>query len=302
MARGIYLGSLRILAVMVLSCCVAVAAGVRPAVAAITLVDFAGREVTLAAPAVRIVALAPHIVENAFSAGAGDKLVGAVAYSDFPAAAREIPRVGSYQAWSLEAIVASEPDLVLVWGSGNGSETLSALERLGIPVFVSELRALADIPASIRAIARLAGTAAVGDREAEHLESGLTALRRRYGGRRQVSVFYQIWNDPLQTINGEHLISSVIGLCGGRNAFADVGSLAPRISLESVLARDPEVIVASGMGEARPEWLDDWRAYPGLRAVRDNALFFIHPDLIQRPTARVLEGARVLCEQLDVAR
>ena len=301
MARRDCCKSAKALPVLVFACCIAVLSAIRPA-AATTLVDFAGRTVTLAAPAVRIVALAPHIVENAFSAGAGDKLVGAVTYSDFPAAARNIPRVGSYQAWSLEAIVASEPDLVLIWGSGNGLETVAALERLGIPVYVSELRALTDIPASIRAIGQLAGTSAVSEREAARLEREFTALRQRYGARRQMSVFYQIWNEPLQTINGEHLISSVIGLCGGHNAFADASSLAPRVSLESVLVRDPEVILASGMGEARPDWLDDWRAYPGLRAVRSNALFFIHPDLIQRPTARILLGARALCEQLDAAR
>jgi iron complex transport system substrate-binding protein len=264
--------------------------------------DFAGREVRLAQPAGRIVALAPHIVENAFTAGAGDKLVGAVSYSDYPAAARAISRVGSHQSWSLEAVVALQPDLVLLWGSGNGMDALASLERVGIPVFVSESRLLEDIPATIRAIGVLAGTRAVSDVQAASLERGLAAVAERYSTAPSLSVFYQIWNDPLQTVNGEHLISRVINLCGASNVFADAVPLAPRVSLESVLLRDPEVILASGMGEARPDWLDHWQRYPTLQAVRAGALLFVHPDLIQRPTARILRGAQQLCAKLDDVR
>jgi iron complex transport system substrate-binding protein len=111
-----------------------------------------------------------------------------------------------------------------------------------------------------------------------------------------------VWNQPLQTLNGSHLISDVISLCGARNVFADAASLAPKISVEAVIARNPDAIVASGMDEARPEWLDEWLAYPQLRAVANNALFFVPPDYIQRPTARVLLGATSLCRQLDSAR
>ncbi len=268
----------------------------------VTVEDFAGRRVTLARAAERIVALSPHIVENAFSAGAGAKLVGAVSYSDFPIAARRIPRVGTHQSWSLESVIALRPDLVLLWGSGNGMEAVGTLERLGIPVFVSELRALDDIPASIRAISQLAGTPDAGAAEASRIESGFAALRARYSARAPVSVFYQIWHDPLQTVNGEHLISKLITLCGGRNIFAEAVPLAPRISLESVLGRDPAIILASGMGEARPDWLDEWQRYPGMRAVKGGGLLFIHPDLVQRPTARILDGAEQLCSQFDSVR
>lgn len=269
---------------------------------AITVQDFAGREITLAQPARRIVALAPHIVENLYSAGAGDRLVGVVSYSNYPAQAVEILRVGSATAFSMEQIVALQPDLVVMWGSGNGMRTLTQLQELGIPVYISELRRLSDVPGSIRRLGRLAGTTAVSEREALRIEEELNTLQSRYIGRKQLGVFYQIWNEPLQTVSGEHLISEVITLCGGRNIFSDASSLAPRISLESVLLRDPDAIVASGMGEARPEWLDQWRNYPSLLAVRSGALFFINPDHVQRPTARVLLGAERLCRQLDSLR
>ncbi len=267
----------------------------------VSVVDFQGRTVTLPAPAQRIVALAPHIVENLYSAGAGERLVGVVSYSNFPEAARGLPQVGSFNAFSLEQIVAARPDLILMWGSGNGAGALDKLERLGIPIYVSELRQLSDIPASIRLLGELGGTGVSAEASALRLEQGFAELAQRYRDAIRVSVFYQIWHEPLQTINGDHLISQVIGLCGGVNIFADVATLAPRINMESVLARNPDAIVAGGMGSAHPEWLTDWHRYPGLRALR-GGLLVVDPDLIQRPTARVLEGAGDLCKQLQGVR
>ena len=273
-----------------------------PAMGDIVVTDLLQREVRLAQPAQRIIALAPHIVENVFSAGAGDKLVGVVTYSDYPERAAGIAVVGDYKSWSLETIVALKPDLVLMWASGNGLNKLDALTRLGLPVYVSEPRQLDDIPATIRSIGLLAGTVAASEAEATRVEQGLATLGSQYGDRDPVSVLYQVWNEPLQTINGEHMISRVLELCGARNVFWDAVSLAPKISVESVLHRNPDAIVASGMGQSRPEWLDMWLAYPALAAVQHQALFFVDPDYIQRPTARILLGATRLCEQLDTQR
>jgi iron complex transport system substrate-binding protein len=274
---------------------IAVAAEVR-------IVDFAGREVVLGQPARRIVALAPHIVENAYSAGAGDYLVGAVSFSDYPAAARELPRVGDFRAWSVEAILALQPDLVLFWGSGNGLERVESLQRLGLPVFVTEPRALQDIAREVRAIGVLAGVEQASERFARKLERDLEELRSLHASRRELRVFYQLWNDPLQTVNGQHMISAVLELCSASNVFADAPFLAPRITLEAVLDRDPDVILASGSDGRRPAWLDNWRAYPELRAVRGNALLAVDPDYLQRPTTRLLIGARELCAKLDALR
>ena len=269
-----------------------------PGHARIEVVDSAGRAVGLDRPAARIVALAPHIVENVFSAGAGSKLVGVVNYSNYPEAARSIEQIGSAYAWSLERLVALKPDLVLLWGSGNGLSALPRLERLGLTVYVSEPRQLSDISDSIRDIGALAGTGATADTAADTFDHEITSLRDTYAGRATLSVFYQIWNKPLQTINGEHMISQVMSLCGGENVFADLPQLAPQISIEAVLAQDPQVIAASGMDESRPEWLDAWKQYRAMTAVRNGALVHIHPDLIQRPTARISRGARSLCEQM----
>ena len=267
-----------------------------------SVTDSAGREVTLSAPAETIVGLAPHIVENLFSAGAGNKLVGVVSYSDYPPAATDIPQVGSAYAWSLETVVALNPDLVVLWGSGNGLAALPQLERLGLTVYVSEPRQLKDIAQSIRDLGVLAGTDTVAEKNASEFEQVIGELRTSYSSEQTLQVFYQIWNKPLQTVNGEHMISHVIELCGGRNVFAGEPQLAPKISLESVLHLDPDVIVASGMDASRPEWLDEWQQYKSLQAVQNNNLLHVHPDIIQRPTARIAAGARDLCEKLDSAR
>lgn len=270
--------------------------------AAVSALDSLGRHVSLAQPAERIIALAPHSVENVFSAGAGDKLVGVVAHSDYPLEAQRLPKVGDFRSWSMEAIVALEPDLVVLWGSGSGLQRVDSFESLDIPVFVSEPRRLQDIPKTIRSLATLAGTSVVGASAAKRFEEGIAELASRHATATRLGVFYQIWHQPLQTLNGSHLVSDVIALCGGRNVFADAAFLAPKVSLESVFAADPDVIVASGMGSARPEWLDDWRAYPKLNAVRNEALVSVNPDHMQRATARILLGAQDLCAKLSAVR
>ncbi len=273
-----------------------------PAFATIDLSDDMGTPVHLDAPARRIVSLAPHVTELIYAAGAGKSLVGVVDYSDYPPEASRLPSVGSYTRADLEAIVALKPDLVIGWRSGNPPVQIDRLRALGIPVFVNESRDLAAVARTLRRIGTMAGTEAAANAAADAFEAREAALRKRYASLAPVGVFYQIWNKPLMTINGEHLISAVIRLCGGRNVFDSADLLAPKIGEESVLVANPESIVASGMGEARPEWLDTWRRWPQLRAVQQDNLFFIPPELIQRHTPRILDGATRLCEQLDQAR
>lgn len=263
--------------------------------APIELADDGGRTVGLPAPARRIVSLSPHVTELIFAAGAGDRLVGVTSFSDYPAPARKIPRVGGNGNIDAERVLALKPDLAIGWRSGNSAAAVAGLERLGIPVFLTEPRRLEDIPRLIESVGELAGTRQAAAEAAAAFRAEAAELRRRYSGRRPVRVFYEIWHEPLITVNGAHLISDVIGLCGGRNVFASAGGLTPTVAAENVLAENPEAIVASGP-------LEGWRRYPRLAAVRDGHLFFIHPDLIQRQTPRILGGARQMCEQLEQAR
>lgn len=259
-------------------------------------------QASAAAPAKRIVSLAPHVTELLFAAGAGDRIVGTVSYSDYPEAARNLPRVGDFHQLDLERIIALKPDLVVAWESGNGVRVIERLRDLGLNLHVTEPRRLADIPETLETLGALAGTEAVAGAAAARFRERLSRLASRYGGRPTVKVFYEVWNRPLMTVGGRHLISDVIATCGGRNIFERLDALAPTVALDAVLAADPEVIVASGMDEARPEWLDDWRRWPGLTAVRRGQLHFIPPDLLQRPTPRLLEGAERFCRALEQAR
>lgn len=272
------------------------------ACAEIVVRDDTGAELRLAGPAQRIVSLAPHVTEVLFAAGAGERIVGTVEYSDYPPAAKALPRVGGYSRVDLEAVVALKPDLVVGWESGNAAAALTKLRALGLPVYVNQPNRMLDVAKSIEQIGRLAGTSAVADAAAARFRERHAQYAARYSGRPKVRVFYQIWKQPLMTINGKQIISDAIALCGGENVFADLPVLAPTVSVEAVLAANPEVIVASGMGEARPEWVDDWRRWPSLGAVARDNLFFIPPDLIQRHTPRVLDGAERLCGFLEAAR
>ncbi len=270
--------------------------------AEIELTDDTGQRIALAQPAQRIVSLAPHVTELLFAAGAGERVVGVVAYSDYPEAAQSLPQVGGYTQVDLEAIVALRPDLVVGWRSGNRDAHLGRLQALGIPVFLNEPRSLEDVAKSLEQFGRLAGSEAVAEGAATAFRARHAALAARYSAQPAVRTFYQIWDRPLMTINDAHLIADVIRLCGGSNVFGTLSQLAPTIGVEAVLAANPEAIVASGMGEARPEWLDQWKRWPQLEATQRDNLFFIPPQLIQRHTPRILDGAEQLCAQLEQAR
>lgn len=257
--------------------------------------DDRGAELVLAAPAKRIVTLAPSLAELVYAAGAGEKLVGVSAWSDYPEAARKLPQVGGYGKIDLERLLRLRPDLVIGWRSGNAPGDLERLEKLGIPLYVSEARQLADIPRQIEAIGQLAGTFAHAQQAAAAFRRELDELAGRYAGARPVSVFYQIWHRPLITVNGSHLIDEVIRLCGGVNPYAALPSATPTVSLESLLAADPAAIV---VGDA----VGYWRRYPQLAAVRNNRLISINPDFLNRATPRLLQGARELCAALEKNR
>lgn len=267
----------------------------------VSVVDDNQQTVTLEAPAQRIISLAPSLTELLFVAGAGRHVVGVTEYSDFPPEAQGIPIVGRYDLLDMEAIVSLRPDLIVAWRSGNPRQALQRLMDLGYRVYVAEPLTLMSIPEQVEKLARLAGTEQTGNAGARYFRDQIETVRTRYENADPVSVFYQVWNAPLISVGGHELINDVISICGGRNIFNDLG-LAPKVSEEAVLARNPEIIIASGMDIARPEWLDDWRRWPQLQAVANNHLFFIPPDLVQRHSLRVLSGVLQMCMDIDRVR
>lgn len=273
-----------------------------PAHADLVAKDDTGREVRLKAPAQRIVALAPHIAESLFAAGAGSKLVGTVDYSDYPPEAKKVPRVGGYSRLDLEAIAALQPDIVLAWESGNNMPQVDKLRALGLTVHVSQPNKMENVADQLERLGRLAGTETSANAAAERFRKRLAGLRAANANKPKVRVFYQIWKAPLTTVGGPQIISDAITLCGGENVFGHLPKMAPTVTVEAVLEADPEAIVATGMGDAKPEWLHDWDKWTRLTAVKRNNLFHINPDIMQRHTPRILDGAEKLCGHLDVAR
>lgn len=270
--------------------------------APVSVKDDLGNVVTLPGPANRIVTLSPSLVEVAYAAGAGDKIVATVEYSDYPASALKIPRVGGHSKINLEAVVAAKPDLVIAWESGNSPTALEKLRQLGIPIFVSQPHKITDIPGEIERIGVLAGTALVAKTAADDFQKRYQALARKYRDRSPVTVFYQVWQNPLITIGGQQIMSDAIALCRGTNIFADLKPLAPRVSFEAVIAANPEAIVTSGMADQNPEMLDAWKKWPSLTATQRNNFFFVQSDLMNRSGPRILEGTKILCEALQTAR
>jgi iron complex transport system substrate-binding protein len=270
--------------------------------AQVRVVDDYGNEVRLVAPAARIVSLSPHLTELLYAAGAGGRIVGALEFSDYPAEARALPRVGSDAGIDLEAVMALQPDLVVAWPNAGSLRAVNRLADLRLPVFRSEPRELEDIPRTLQRLGALAGTQSQASRAAAAFRARVRELERRYSKRATVRVFYQVWDRPLVTVNGEHVITKVMRLCGGVNVFASLPLIAPEIDREAVLRADPQVIVASGSDGERPAWLDAWKAFPGLTAAERGNLYAIAPELIQRHTPRLLDGAERLCRILDEVR
>jgi iron complex transport system substrate-binding protein len=263
--------------------------------------DDRGVVVSVPSSAGRIVALAPHLVEIAFAAGAGERLAGVARYSDFPAEARRIPQIGDASRVDLERILALKPDLILAWRSGNQAGDIARLESLSQTVFVTEPRRLQDVSRLLRAVGQLAGSLEAARSAAQAFDADIADLRSRYSTRPAVRVFYEIWHRPLLTVNGEHMISDVIALCGGVNVFADVPVLTPSVSLESLVAARPEAILGGSSAATPQQFVEQWRRH-AIEALRNVPAQHVAPDDIQRATPRIVNGARAICAQLEKVR
>ena len=276
-----------------------VAAAVAASAHALQASDDRDVTISLARPAERIVSLAPHLAEIAFAAGAGAKLVGVSSFSRHPAEAQRLRVVASHGRVDIERLITVRPDLVLAWQSGNSPLQIARLERLGFRVFVTEVRSLADIPRLVRLVGALAGSKDVAEGRARQFEREIEDMRGRYAGERRVAAFLEIWHRPMLTVNGAHLMSDALRLCGGRNVFAAAKTLTPVVSREQVLDARPEAIFTGGFGSEAPQ---AWRGLEPIPAVRNHRIYAIDPDVLYGQGPHVLEGVRVLCDRLELAR
>ncbi len=257
------------------------------------------RELPVTAPAKRIITTSPHLTELVYFAGAGDLLIAVAPFADFPPEAQALPRVGGPGGLNIEAILTLRPDLVLVWESGTPAWQIERLRSLGIDVRVSEIRNLDDIPDWLRRFGQMTGRGQTAEAAARSFSKRLQALEKQAKGRKSQRVFIQVLDHSLYTLSGRHVVSDALRRCGGRNVMGDLPALASRVDVESVLAADPEVIIASGDPHQWPTWQERWRRYPQLRAVHHGRLIYIHPDLLHRPGPRLLDGMERLCNALE---
>jgi iron complex transport system substrate-binding protein len=264
-------------------------------------IDDAGRVVVLPQPARRVISLAPHLTELVFAAGGGPRLVGVIRYSDYPAEASKLPVVGDAFALNFETIAKLKPDLVLVWSSGLNDRQKARLRSLKLPVFEIEIRDVEGIAHTLHTLGRLMGTSATADEVAQDIESRWNRLRATYSRRRPVRVFFQLWGDPLMTVNGEHLISHAISACGGVNVFASLPALTPTVSWEAAVVSDPQLILTAG-SKSEPPAPGRWRQFGQVDAVKHQRIATLDGNLINRMGPRFVQGAEQLCGAIDEAR
>lgn len=261
-----------------------------------------GVELTLATPAQRVVALAPDLSELMYDVGAGDALKGVVDYSDYPAAAKQLPHVGDAFHVDMEKLLALKPDLVLVWEGGTPQPLIEKLRALKLPVLAIGTHELPDIASNLETLGLVTGHANGGQLAAQDFRTRLGALRHGYADQATLRVFYEISAQPLFTVGGGQSISRLMEVCGGRNIFADLTALAPTVSLEAVLARDPQVI-ATGNGEGdEQQRFKDWQRWPDLTAAKQRNFIVLNDDWISRSTPRLLDAGKQLCEALQKIR
>lgn len=268
----------------------------------VSATDDAGQTLRLAAPARRIVSLAPHATELLFAAGAGERVVATVRYGDYPDAAKKLPQVGDAHLLDLERIVALRPDLIVVWMHGSAAAQIDRLKTLKLPIFYSEPKNLAQIGDSLRRLGHLAGSDAVASAAADAYAAELARLRQTYAKRPPLRVFYQVWHQPLLTLNDQHLISDVLRLCGGVNVFGTHSALVPQVNPEAVLAARPQVL-ATSTADGRPDdSLALWQGFKHFAPVQQQAVIWLHADHISRQSTRIVLGAQALCEGLERQR
>ncbi|HPU51472.1 MAG TPA: helical backbone metal receptor [Burkholderiaceae bacterium] len=262
-----------------------------------TVTDDWGRRVTLTARPGRIVSLAPHATESLVAAGALERLVAVDPSSDHPPAVRSLPRVAAYPAPDLEALAALRPDLVIVWGAGARASAIERIEALGIRVFVSDPRRSADVSSTLKRLAQFSPSPAIALEAAREFDSTMARLRDRYRDAPAVPVFVQIGSHPLMTLNDRDSIGDALRICGGRNVFAGVGTVAATVGPEAVLAAAPSLIVSTEAAGSREPWQSLGVLEPrgGLR------IGWIGPA-IHRPGPRFAALVEQLCGLIDEAR
>jgi iron complex transport system substrate-binding protein len=291
------------------------------ALAATTVTDDTGQRVALPNPPQRIISLAPGATEMLFAAGVGNRLIATVDFSDAPAAAKQVPRIGDVTAIDMERLVALHPDLVVAWPGGGNPAQIEKIARLGIPIYRWQVNRLAALPDSLRRLGALTSDESTAEQAARALSTELARITREYGGGRRaagvpeagarvagapttgapLTVLLEVWNRPIYTVGGGHLMSDALTACGVRNVFGDLKELGPVISTEAVIARNPDIIVAAAPPGEGASWLAEWKPFGSLNAVRTGRLVAFEDQRLSRLGPSVVLATEALCKALAAA-
>jgi iron complex transport system substrate-binding protein len=264
--------------------------------------DDAGDLVQVPDAPCRIVSLAPGTTAMLYAAGAGHCLVGTIAHSSEPAEAAAVKVVGDAETLDFEQLLALRPTVVVVAVDVVQRVRIDRLRALGLPVYQVHVTTLAGMPESLRRLGELTGTAETAGRAAAALDADLAGLAARYRARPALRVLYQIWDKPIYTIGGRHVISDALALCGATNVFGELTTAAPAVTREAAVLRNPDLIVVSAPPGYGDEWLAEWRKYPALKAVRAGHLVKYTDERIDRMGPSVIAATANLCEVIDRAR
>jgi len=267
-----------------------------------TVRDDLGSAVEVGPAPLRIVSLTPGATEMLFAAGGGGQLIATVQYSNEPAAARAVPRIGDVATIDMERLVALRPEVVIAWPAGGNPAQRAKIAALGIPLYQQQVARLADLPGSLRRLGTLAGTEPVAEQSAAALEARLGALERTYSAaippQQRPTVLLQVWNRPIYTVGGRHLMSDALALCGARNVFADLPEPGPLVDTEAVIARNPDIILAAAPTGEGATWVADWQRFPGLAAVRNHRVVAFENQALSRLGPSVLDATEELCRTI----
>jgi iron complex transport system substrate-binding protein len=260
-------------------------------------VDDLGKTITLPKKPKKIITLSPNSTEILFAIGAGKTIVGTVDQADYPLAAKKIKRIGSYPAPDFESIIALSPDLVVLPKQGLSYAVVAELEKFKLPYFVLNPRTLADIANDILQLGKITGNEKKALQISTVYQNKIRQLKKQYQKRNKVTVFYELWNPPLMTINNKTLINEMIELCGGQNIFGTIKIQYPTINIASVIAKNPQVIIVSNKKQS-----DEWSKWPNINAVKNNKVFYLSPDLAQRTSPRIIAALINMCKIINGAR
>lgn len=257
---------------------------------AFVVIDDTNRKIILAHPAMRIVSLAPDLTENLFEIDAGSQIVGVIKGSDYPSSARKIPLVATYYSVDQEAILALHPDLIVAWAD---SRFVPLLKKLGVPFYLSKPTKIIDVASTLERLGILAGKNIAAEQSVDNFKKRYALLKNKNSNKKNLTLFYQIWFNPLMTVTQKSWIHDAIIMCGAQNIFANLPGVAPIVNFEAVIKANPDIILA---GDNDVLFKKHWAPWKRIRAVKNQNLYTIPSDSIERASVRVLDGVEKICE------